>query len=87
MNRTTPPQPSPTPKPATTFVGSFVIADTLLVIAVLILVFRWEKLGVLESGLAVLFGIGAVFFFVKGIRAIFASRKPPKQEEPWKPIE
>jgi len=86
----TPPSSAPpTPKPAKGLIANIAVADTLLVIAGLILAFRWGKLGTLEIGLAVLFGIGAAYFFIKGIRSIFVARKPQKSNEPqkWKPIE
>lgn len=84
--------PSPTPRILRRTKEFFVyltVADALLVIAVLILVFRWEKLGALEIVLASAFTSASAICFAKAIRALHSGAKPPKPDEPerWDPIE
>ena len=79
----------PTSQRVKTALSNLLVADTLLVIAVLILVLRWGKLGLTEIVLVAASLAGAAIYFVKGIRTLLAGRKPPKSNEPerWDPIE
>jgi len=84
--------PSPAPRVLRRTKEFFVyltVADALIVIAVLILVFRWGKLGALEIVLASAFTSASAICFAKAIRALNAGAKPPKPDEPerWDPIE
>ncbi len=75
-----------THNPQKAFLAPLMIGDTLIVVAVLILVFRWGKLGAAEWALVAACFAGAIFFFMKGLRTLLARRKP-KPDDPWKPIE
>lgn len=62
------------------------IGDMLLVIAIVILAFRWGRLGIVEVTALAVLGALTAYFFTRGIRLLFAARKPPEDEQ-WKSIE